>query len=138
MENAKTTLVVVGCATLVLAACGKPPSEPANLTDREIIAALEARAGEAASGAPRAARELRFVVRNVVGDQPIACGYASPPPVKGFDGGTMWGPVTVFVLQGRRLHLPQDMSAEEFLSLQRTLCGAGWVEPNPMAPPTVD
>ena len=137
---------------LSLGGCDRNTSAPtqrklnsATLSDEEIIATLNKRAGSQACCVyagrdknghdvygPIKPRELHFMVRRRRGDEEIVCGYSGFPPFKAFNGQYMSsGFDTIFVVRGRRLYLREDVGDEQFDRMQDQLCGPDWVKPLP-------
>ena len=132
-----TLLLVMLSAAVVLLGC-KAAIEPEakGLSDAAIIDSIAARPNMKPQPASYAVapvsfrRQMRFVVRNHVDDEPIACGYARLPPAGRFEV----EPLVVFIAKGNTVYIAGDLPSDEFTTMQANLCGPAWVEPFVHAP----
>lgn len=129
---------------LLLAACTGQGQAPRALSDRQIIDALNQRAGAHAccfyqgkdpGGRPvygqiSGARQLRFVVRSQVGSESVACGWSGFAAPRDLAGHAMPpGPDRIFIVRNGKVYFQEDLSAEDFDRWQAELCGPAWVKP---------
>ena len=118
--------LAVFCLALALSACAKPSTPARGLTNDEIIAQLNARAGDRvccsrAGAFGRGKRELFVLIRRQVKGEDIACGWS------GF--AKVWPQPTMFIVRQRRLYLPSDFADGDFERITDRLCGDDWIKP---------
>jgi hypothetical protein len=132
-----TLLLMMLSSAVVLLGCEASTERQAKgLSDAAIIDSIATRPNMEPQPASYAVapvsfrRQMRFIVRNHIDDEPIACGYARLPPAGRFEV----EPLVAFVAKGDTVYLAADLPADEFAKMQTNLCGPAWVEPLVQSP----